>query len=354
VQHGKKRLLVAVCLLSVWHDLIKGQTKMQVELKDGTKVQMDAAVKSAIGIGNFDSNAAVFFTRQLEYVKARSIENLTRKLRFREVFPISNDGGAGASRITTNLFEKRGEARIINAAGDDLPRADIANDPVSVTVKSIGASYGYTLDEIQAASFAGVDLDYRRDMAFRTAIEEKLDNIAFLGDSVSGLNGLLSSGISTTTVVNGAGGNPEWSTKTPEEILFDINDLLGGIYEDTQGSCMPNKLLIPPNQWSLLMSTPRATGSDMSIGAWVAANSPFLTSVADIIAVPALAGAGAGGVDVMVGYELNPENIEFSIPVETETMPIQHRNLEFIINGRARTAGLIVYRPVTAAIGESI
>ena len=68
-------------------------------------------------------------------------------------------------------------------------------------------------------------------------------------------------------------------------ILFDINDLFADIFETTKMVEQGNTLLVPPSQWSFIMSTPRSTNSDTTIAQYIVNNSPYINSMEDIIAV---------------------------------------------------------------------
>ena len=56
----------------------------------------------------------------------------------------------------------------------------------------------------------------------------------------------------------------------------------------------------------------------------------------------------------MVVYTRDPDKLELEIPVELEMLPVQQKNLEFIIPGRARVGGVNVYYPLSASISEGI
>tara|TARA_R110000822_G_scaffold84867_3_gene199038 strand:- start:16472 stop:17467 length:996 start_codon:yes stop_codon:yes gene_type:complete len=327
-----------------------------VTATDGKQVRMDGAIVQAINNGIVDADGAFFFQRQLELIKARSYDVRYAELKARALFPVSNDGGAGITTITYRTYDQVGAAKIINAYADDLPRADVSGKETTIPVRSVGISFGYNLDEIQSSQLTGASLDQRRANAARRSVEEKVDNIAWYGDASSNLPGLFSNpNIPTGAVVN-PGSGTAFVNKTPDEILFDINDLFADIFETTKMVESGNTLLMPPAQWSYIMATPRASNSDTTIGQYIAANSPFLNSVEDIIPVNECAAANNPtlGTDAMVAYDRNPDKLQLEIPVELEMMPVQQKNLEFVIPGRARVAGLNIYYPLSLAIATGI
>ena len=202
----------------------------------------------------------------------------------------------------------------------------------------------------------GASLDQRRANAARRSNEQVVNDVAFVGDAESNLPGLFSNpNIPTGAVVN-PGSGTVWTAKTADEILFDINDLFADIFETTKMVEQGNTLLLPPSQWSYIMSTPRASNSDTTIAQFVAQNSPYLNSIDDIIPVNECAAANNPllSTDAMVVYDRSPDKLQLEIPVELEMLPVQQKNLEFVIPGRSRLGGLNIYYPLSLAIGTGI
>lgn len=319
---------------------------------DNKQITLDGAITRAMNDMLVDADGAVFFQRQLEHIKAKSYDVRYAELKARQLFPVSNEGGPGITTIVYRTYDMAGSAKIINAYADDLPRADVAGKETFIPVRSVGISYGYNLDEIQSSQLTGAALDQRRANAARRANEQTTNDVAFFGDVSSGLPGLFDNPNIPTGAVVDPGAGTEWVNKTPDEILFDINDAFADIFETTKMVESGNTLLLPPNQWSYIMSTPRASNSDTTIAQYIAQNSPFLKSIDDIIAVNECAAANNPelSTDAMVVYDRNPDKLQLEIPVELEMLPVQQKNLEFLIPGRSRLGGLNIYYPLSLNI----
>lgn len=327
-----------------------------VTTKDGEQVQLDGAVVTALNHGLLDADGAFFFQRQLEHIKARSYDVRYAELKARSLFPVSNEGGQGITSITYRTYDQAGAAKIINAYADDLPRADVAGKETTIPVRSVGISYAYNLDEIAASQLTGAALDQRRANAARRSNEQVVNDVAFFGDAESGLPGLFSNpNIPTGAVVN-PGSGTEWVNKTPDQILFDVNDLFADIFETTKMVERGNTLLLPPNQWSYISSTPRSANSDTTILQYLVQNSPYLNSAEDIIPVNECDSANNPllASDAMVAYDRSPDKMQLEIPVELEMLPVQQKNLEMVVPGRSRLAGLNIYYPLSIAIATGI
>ena len=302
-----------------------------------------------------DAQGAAFFKRQLEYIKSKSYDVLYADLGYTKMFPISEEAPTGVTSITYRTYDQAGMAKIINHYAKDLPRVDIAGKETTVPVHTVGAAFGYSIKEINQARLTGTPLDQKRSNAVRRAIEERLNHIAFYGNAAAGLLGLFTDpNVPRGNAPNGAGGNPEWSTKTPLEILADVNRGFREIFEDSKGRHRGNMLGIPLGQWSIVMETPMSADSDMTIGGFLVKNSPYLMSLDQIVPIVEFQGAGTAGVDVAVFLERNPDMVQFEMPQDVMYHPEQLTGLEYEVPATAETGGLNIYYPVSMFILEEV
>ena len=309
---------------------------------------------------NLDANETAFFARELESLKSRSYDIEYPELKATRVIPVSTDAGPGAESITYQQFDSFGMAKIIANYADDLPRADIRGKEFTSPIKSIAVSYGYNFQEIRSAQLVGRPLQQRIANAARLSVEQKINQIAFFGDEETGLKGLLNhENVTRVAVAQGAAnGNPtEWVSKTPSEILKDLNNLANGIVDRTNGVETPNTILMPIDQYTHITSTARSDNSDTTILQYFLTNNPYITTVDTLIELKG-GGEGAGAVDAgsdaMIAYNNSPDKLTLEIPQPFEQFGVQERELEFIVPTHARIGGVIIYYPLSIAIGEGI
>lgn len=296
------------------------------------------------------SNASVFFARELESIEAKMYEFKKKELKYRELIPVSNSDSSGANNITYHMFDKVGMAQVIANFADDLPRADVFGKEFTQKVKSLGVAIGFSTQDIRAAAMAGTPLETMKSDAQRRALREKESKIAWNGDADSGLIGFLDNpNIPQVAAPNGAGGNSEWSTKTPDEIIADVLAIVTKIREDSKGTFSGDTLLLPIDQWNITAGTPRSSTSDMTILEFLTkpGNTYGLTTIDWL--PDELVGA-IGGEDIALLYQRDSEVLEQRIPLELQLLPVQERNLEFIINGEARNGGVVVRYPIATVI----
>jgi hypothetical protein len=308
---------------------------------------------------SLDANETFFFARELEYIKSKSYDIEFPEMKAFKHLPISTEAGEGAQSITYAQFEETGMARIIESYANDLPRADIRGKEFTSPVKGIGVSYGYSTQEIRAAIYVGRSLTQRQANAARRANDQKVNRLAWFGDDTYRILGLINNTNIPASFVpaDGTGASTLWSTKTPDQILRDMNQVVNSINVTTLGVEVPNTLLLPLEQYTLIASTPRSSVSDTTILEYFLQNNPFITTVDW---VPELAGAGPipmGGSDpsnIMIAYDKNPDKLTMEIPMPFTQYPPQERGLEFVVPCESRYGGVIVYYPLSLNIGEGI
>lgn len=134
---------------------------------------------------NFDdaSDASVFFARELDYVKSQSYDVEYPEFTALKLFPVSSEINPGAETVTYYSYDKTGMAKIISNYATDLPRADVKGKPTTAIIKSLGDSYGYSIQEMRASAMAGKSLDARKAESARYQIDYLNNKIAWNGDA---------------------------------------------------------------------------------------------------------------------------------------------------------------------------
>jgi hypothetical protein len=137
-----------------------------------------------------DAGETMFFARELEHVKSKSYDVQFPNLTATRMIPVSTEAGPGATSITYRQYENVGFAEIISNYATDLPRTDVTGKEFTSPIRSIGESYGYSINDIRAAKMVGKPLEQRKANAARQANDQKVNQIAYFGDTANGLNGL--------------------------------------------------------------------------------------------------------------------------------------------------------------------
>ncbi len=322
-------------------------------------------VMETIESKHLDSDETIFFQRELEAVKARVFEKDYPALKGLMLFPQSSEVGEGAESIVYREFDRTGVAKIIANYADDLPRADVTGKENISPVRSVGAAFGYSVQDIRAAAHAGRPLVPRKANAARQSVDQKLNRIAWEGDPTHGLVGVLRipntnlvTPVTAAAAPNGTGWNAA-SGKTPDEILEDLGNLIQAVRDNTNGVEEPDTVVLPITEFGYISRVPRSATSDTTILEFFRRTHPEIRTVESAVELALgandIAPSGAvGATNVAMAYVRDPDKLTFEMPMPFRMHPVQERNLEFVVNTEARCGGIIAYKPLSIAFMEDI
>lgn len=220
-----------------------------------------------------------------------------------------------------------------------------------------GEQAAWTVFELASSMQLGRPVDTDKVTALTLKWNMDADEEVYVGDTVMGVTGLLNNtAVTTSNVVNGALGTPTWATKTPVEILKDVNDALMAAYTASGYAVVPDTLLLPAPQWGYLTATLISTAGNQSILSFLQNNSIALARNGrplEILPLKWLTGAGAGGTDRMVAYRRDPKYVRFPF-VPLQRLPLQYQGLHQVSTYYGRL-GVVEFRyPETAIYKDGI
>jgi len=141
--------------------------------------------------------------------------------------------------------------------------------------------------------------------------------------------------ITRTSVWPGAGGGTQWYSKTADEILDDINDSLGAVWQDNDCSSdgLPNHILIPPDQFGMLVTRKVSSDSERSVLTYIEENNIATKQGKELIISPCkwCVGIGSGSSDRMVVYMNQADRICFNLTQPLRRMETEYANLRIKI-----------------------
>lgn len=196
----------------------------------------------------------------------------------------------------------------------------------------------FSILELESAAKMGRPLDDQKYQALKLKHDMDIDEQVYVGDSTLNVGGLLNNSLVTnvTNVTNGGGGFSQWTTKTPNEILADINAMLISAWAASGYTTMPNRILVPPNNFGYINSQLISAAGNTSILKFILDNNIIKNSGAgDLVIAPVkwLVGAGSGGtigtpgtVDRMVAYNKQQRFARFPMTALQRT-PVQYDSI---------------------------
>jgi hypothetical protein len=300
-----------------------------------------------------DSNESAFFNRELAFVKSKTYDAKLAELKGLSLIPISTEAGAGINEIVFRQYRGVGFAKVIADYAKDFPRVDVYGEEQSVKVKGIGDSYGYSIKEIRQSQRAGKNLDQRRAMTARRAHDEMMNKMALKSNAVDGTNGLLDyPGITEVTLqADGTASSKTWASKTADQIVRDINDMVNAVMEPTSAREIPDTLLLPITQYNDIASRRIGEDGTKTLMKYILENSPYIKRIEWLAE---LKGFGAGATDRALIGRFDEEHITLEIPQPFEQFEAQQEGMEFTIPCHSECAGTIIYYPLAFAYADGI
>lgn len=213
---------------------------------------------------------------------------------------------------------------------------DIGKTPQPLT--PWGLEIKFSILELESAARVGRSIDEQKLAALKLKHQMDIDEQVYVGDASLNFGGLLNHPLvsNVSNVANGALGSPAWSTKTPDEILADVNALITSTWAASGWAIMPNKILIPPAQYGYISTQKISTAGNQSILKYLLENNVLKQSgqgSLEILPVKWAIGSGSGGtlgtvgtVDRMVAYTQEKEYIRFPMTMLQKT-PIQYESI---------------------------
>jgi len=214
---------------------------------------------------------------------------------------------------------------------------------------------------IQAARNLGkgpaVNLDQMRVGTARRYIFEKEHMICFVGDGSVGVKGILDStyygaGLGTMEDVASGTVDTEWSTKTPNEIIEDLNKGIGVV--EAQGLFKARVLVLPNTQWNLLKK-PYSTQSPMTTLKWLETEGVYFEKIIVTNAMSQAYNGIAGPKDAFLILDNEREIVDLATLMD---ITLGDAVFDFLGTSnqvvKLKTGGLIVRHPSALYVGTAI
>lgn len=271
----------------------------------------DAAIASGLA----------FLNGELEKRDPKLYEPLTSVTWMRDIVA---DTGAGWTEYTANYFVDYattggGTSGIVGSDTNDIPimQANLSKDNFKV----------FTWAQILRVPFVGQQLlnqvgrslDDILDKGIKLGWNKDLDTMTYEGYADLGIFGLVNNtNITSSLSAAGTAGTRTWLTKTPDEILDDINAVLNYTWAASEYDLtgMANHILIPPANFIYLQRKVSDAGN-VSIMQYIMENNVASAQGRDIVIVPCrwCDTAGAGSTGRMVAYVNDKDKVKIDIPV---------------------------------------
>lgn len=220
----------------------------------------------------------------------------------------------------------------------------------------------YTEEELESMIKLGFSVQEEQLASINGKYQKEVDQKVYIGDSNFNEEGLLNSDSivqkTSLTIGSGSGATTAWETKTPAEILKDVNDLLTDVTKRAAGRC-PNILLLPIKQFSYLAGRLVSDAGNSSILTFLKNNSIAThknPSPLEIYSVQWLEGRGKIDnvvKDRMVAYTNKAEYIQFPM-FELAPWRPSINDLHYVLPYHWRLGCVEIMQPETIGYADGI
>ena len=278
------------------------------------------------------NDSYTFLMKELEKVDEKILEPLTGTDWPRDM-PVITGGGLLESIVAVDVTygsSGREEDNLIFDATNDIPviQADMSQ---SVARCFNFAEYmSFSSLEREKMLNVGRDPETFLNKGIRLHCDKAIDRSVYKGFTKVNSTGLVNSARVTraSAPATGTGNSSLWKNKTADQILDDINTVISGIWRtcDCSSDALPNHILVPVEQFGLLVTRKVSDDSERSILTYVLENNLTSQQGGNLVISPCkwCQGAGSSNTDRMVCYINDPEKICFNL-----TQPLRRMDTEY-------------------------
>ena len=280
--------------------------------------------------------------------------------------------GDESSSYTTQTFGSAGGVAPagISWAGKEtttLPRINIDIQKIVNPLLLWAEDVSYTIPELASAQQLGRPIDTQMLAGLNLKHQMDIDQMVYVGDPTVGpsATGLVNAAtvVNVNTVAVGSGGSTAWSSKSPDEILADVNEILVSVWAASGYKAPPTKLLVSPIAFGYISTIRIGEAAGNSILKYIRENNIMTAQMSmelEILPVKWLDKANINGPagtaaasDRMVAYTQRQDYVRFPmVPLQT-TQP-QFRGIWIAVPYYGRLGRVETVYPETLAYRDGI
>lgn len=302
-----------------------------------------------------DAQALAFVQGEAYKVNTRIYEAQYPDWNFGRYVFVDTSGPEWSPGVLTYYSDISGKADWQSGAAKDIPLADVNQDTSRLNFHLAAIGYQWNIEEVNTAYQIGASLPVRRARAARIAYQKFMYDLTLRGFAAKGIPGLINNTAVTAVAApnDGTGSARHWIandgtvTKTPTQILRDINMALTATNVATNTITYSDTLLLPTEAYNLIASTPlNALGVD-TILTWLLKTNvytlqtgrPLQVHSVDFLRTASTQTVVGGGR--MVAYKNTEDYVKLHLPMPHRFLPVyQDGPLNWTIPGIFRTGGL--------------
>jgi hypothetical protein len=272
-----------------------------------------------------DAQAAYgFLVPQLTSIESTVYRIKYPGIRYPELIPVDTTGNPWTPSVTYFSVDGVGRAGWFNGRAMDIPNTELVRNRYQTGVEMAGIGYEYDTEELEQARLLNINVTDEKASYARLAAEQFVDQTALYGDSTKGFIGLFNNpsvAVMTAAAVggqNGATNSTLWANKTADQILADVNAVLGSIYGASATVELADTVLLPVSSYTYAANTRLDSISQTTILEWLKQNNTYTAETGRPLMIRQVRGlgmAGAGGTGRLIAYRRDPTVLKLHMPM---------------------------------------
>lgn len=276
-----------------------------------------------------------FVVAQQAHIEAQVLQRKYPAITYMNDVPVDTSANPFAKTITFFSADRIGTAKVVNGHGDDIPLANVDLNKFDAPVHMAAIGYSFSLEEVGQAQMLGMNLDSMGADAARFAYEKFVDAAVYNGTGLPNTTGLYNSAAVTPSAATGL-----FSALTGDQILTNLNTLIGGAYSSTLGVELVNTVRLPLAVFADLTCR-RLVDTNLTVMQFVQQANVYTAQTGQPLDIK----GDFRLTTRAVAYMKDPEVLKLHLPMPLRFLPVQPRNLEYYVPGMFRMAPLDIRRP---------
>ena len=307
-------------------------------------------------------SAEAFLIAQASYIEREVYKIQYPAIRYKALVPLDTSAHPWAPSVTFFSLDQVGQASWFNGRADDVPLANIVRAKYETPIEMGAIGYEFDMEELQQAQLLGRNLTADKADAAQFAAEKFIDNVAILGDPNVNYTGLINNPYVTVTTAapTGTGSATQWSTKTTDQMLVDVNGILSGIWTGSNTVELADTLLMPLANWQIANDTRFDQIGITTLIEFLRTKNIYTAETGQPLTIKPVRGldtAGAGGTARMVAYRRDPSVVKMHVPMPFQFVagaPWRRGPMKWHVPGIFRVGGVDFRRPGAARYMDGV
>ena len=213
-----------------------------------------------------------------------------------------------AMNVAYGLTGGSGDASVSAGASNGIPVVQASMDKGVFKAHVFAVAMRVMFQDMQRGSFLGRSMDNLLSDGVRTVYDKHMDQNAYVGMETYKTTGIINNpdATETTAAATGAESATAWASKTPQQILADINAAITAVWAANgyDLSAIPNHILLPYDQYTYILNTMVTELATETILDYVLKHNVAAKNGGELFigGTQWCKGAGSGGKDRMVVY----------------------------------------------------